>query len=77
MKKTKPHPAIRSNTRYAFISIALMLLVFMILVALMTVPLGIPLPTLTTIVRVLLYVLGGLIAVGAFFSLRVSWLRKK
>ena len=54
-----------------------MLLVFMILVALMTVPLGIPLPTLTTIVRVLLYVLGGLIALGAFFSLRVSWLRKK
>ncbi len=64
--------ALITNRPYAFISIALMLMVFLVLVLLMAVPLGIPLPALANIVRVLLYVSGGLIAVSAFFSLRVS-----
>ena len=75
--KSDLNTAIRKQTRYAFAAIGLMLLVFLLIIILSTVPLGIPLPTLNTVVIALIYLLGGLAAIGAFFSMRVTHLRKQ
>lgn len=75
--KSELNTAIRKQTRYAFAAIGLMLLVFLLIIILSTVPLGIPLPTLNTVVIALIYLLGGLAAIGAFFSMRVAQLRKQ
>lgn len=75
--KSELNTAIRKQTRYAFAAIGLMLLVFLLIIILSTVPLGIPLPTLNTVVIALIYLLGGLAAIGAFFSMRVTHLRKQ
>ena len=75
--KSDLNTAIRKQTCYAFAAIGLMLLVFLLIIVLSTVPLGIPLSTLNTVVIALIYLLGGLAAVGAFFSMRVTHLRKQ
>ena len=75
--KSDLNTAIRKQTRYAFAAIGLMLLVFTLIIVLSTDPFGLPLPTLNTVVIALIYLLGGLAAVGAFFSMRVAQLRKQ
>lgn len=68
---------IRANTRYAFVSIALMMLTFLVFVLVMLVPLGLSGMQQAQVVRMALYVLLAFALAGAAFSMRVAWLRKR
>lgn len=71
------NPKMRNATRYAFICIALMMLVFLLLVLVMLLPMGLNGYQQMWTVRILLYVLLGFALLGAALSLRVAWLQKK
>ena len=68
---------IRANTRYAFICIALMMLTFLVFVLVMVAPLDLSGMQQAQTVRMVLYVLLGFALLGAVFSVRVAWLRKR
>ena len=67
----------RANTRYAFVCIALMMLMFVVFVLVMVAPLGLSVMQQAQTVRVALYVLLAFALLGAVFSVRVAWLRKR
>ncbi|WP_311151982.1 cytochrome b6 [Neisseria sicca] len=71
------HHKINANTRYAFISIALMVSVFLIFAGLMMLPLGLNGQTRVNLIRLSLYSILLFAAAGGVFSIRVAWLRKK
>lgn len=60
------HPQTAANTRYAFASIAVMLL-----------PLGLVAGTQVSLIRLSLYAIVLFAVLGGIFSVRVAYLRKK
>lgn len=70
------NPKIQANTRYAFVCIALMMLMFLVFVVLMLAPLGLSMTHHITAVRVSLYALVLFAVLGGIFSIRVAILRK-
>ncbi|MBS5836944.1 MAG: cytochrome b6 [Neisseria sp.] len=71
------HHKINANTRYAFISIALMVSEFLIFAGLMMLPLGLNGQMRINLIRLSLYSILLFAAAGGVFSIRVAWLRKK
>ena len=71
------HPQTAANTRYAFTSIAAMLVAFLLFVAVMLLPLGLTADTQVILIRFSLYAIVLFAVLGGIFSVRVSYLRKK
>ena len=70
------NPKIQANTRYAFVCIALMMLMFLVFVVLMLAPLGLSMNHHVTAIHVSLYALALFAVLGGIFSIRVAILRK-
>ncbi|WP_016687914.1 hypothetical protein [Neisseria sicca] len=71
------HHKINADTRYALISVALMVSEFLIFAGLMMLPLGLIGQTRINLIRLSLYLILLFAAAGGVFSIRVAWLRKK
>lgn len=71
------HPQTAANTRYAFTSIAAMLVAFLLFVAVMLLPLGLTADTQVILIRFSLYAIVLFAVLGGIFSVRVAYLRKK
>ncbi|MFC7684312.1 cytochrome b6 [Neisseria sp. P0001.S009] len=71
------HPQTAANTRYAFTSIAAMLVAFLLFVAVMLLPLGLTADTQVILIRFSLYAIVLFAVLGGIFSVRVDYLRKK
>lgn len=71
------HPQTAANTRYAFTSIAAMLVAFLLFVAVMLLPLGLTADTQVSLIRFSLYAIVLFAVLGGIFSVRVAYLRKK
>lgn len=70
------NPKIQANTRYAFVCIALMMLMFLVFAVLTAAPLGLSAGHRLSAVRVSLYALVLFAVLGGIFSIRVAVLRK-